>query len=117
MLTFSWGGCCGDFHQFSLLREIISQCKQQVGVTKNDKKWIELFDNELGWYFIGTSSVYRRHEIQSKLMSRRNRGTVIRPSDIKDVHELYTTWKLLTSKEQHEFHSTITNKTPMLASR
>ena len=117
MFTFSLGGCFGDFHQFRLLREIIAYCKQQVGVTRNDKKWIELFDNELGWYFIATSSVYRRHEIQSKLMTRRHHGTVIRPSDIKDVHELYKTWKLLTSKEQHEFHSTITSKTSMLASR
>ena len=114
MYMFSLGGCCGDFHKFHLLREIIAHFKQQAGVTENDKKWIELFDNELGWYFIGTSSVYRRHEIQSKLISRRNRATVIRPSCIKDIHELYATWKLLTPHEQHAFHSTITNKTTML---
>jgi hypothetical protein len=67
--------------------------------------WVNLFGNELRWYYLNNGDRFKRFKLYSKL--NESRGVVLEPHlffSLQDPNDVHMAWNLMTTADKYGFY-------------
>jgi hypothetical protein len=73
--------------------------------------WVNLFDKELGWYYLNNGNRFRCVELCTRLNNNRITETLVTNFfSLKDITEVYAVWNLMSTADKYCFYQELLRK-------